>query len=92
LEVYLPLDHVHMLISIPPKYTVAQVIDFVKGKGAVHIAKNFIGPRKNFAGQHFGARGYAVSTVGRDEAIIQEYIKKQEQEYRICGQFSILEK
>lgn len=80
IEGHLRVDHVHMLISIPPKYAVAQVVGFIKGKSAIHIARNFTGHRKNFTGQHFWARGYDVSTVGRDEATIREYIIKQEQE------------
>ena len=74
------LDHVHMPLSIPPKYAVAQILGFIKGKSAIHIARNYLGRRQNFTGQHFGARGYYVSTVGRDEATIREYIKKQEAE------------
>ena len=91
LEGHLRLDHVHMLISIPPKYAVSQVVGFIKGKSAIHIARNFIGRRKNFTGQHFWARGYDVSTVGRDEATIREYIKKQEQEDRRLDQLSMFE-
>jgi len=63
-------DHVHMLISIPPKYSVAQVVGFIKGKGAIHIARRYMGRKQNFAGQSFWARGYFVSTVGRDEDVI----------------------
>ncbi len=66
LEGHLVADHVHMLISIPPKYAVAQVIGYIKGKSAINIARNFVGRRKNFTGQHFWARGYHVSTAGRD--------------------------
>ena len=60
-------DHVHMLMSIPPKYAVAKVVGFVKGKSAIHIARVFSGRRRNFSGQQFWARGYYVSTVGKDE-------------------------
>ncbi len=63
-------DHVHMLISIPPKYAVAQVVGFIKGKSAIHLARNFGGRQRNFTGCNFWARGYYVSTVGRDEEII----------------------
>jgi putative transposase len=73
-------DHVHMMISIPPKYSVAQVIGYIKGKSAIHIARTFMGKRRNFVGQHFWARGYYVSTVGRDETTIREYIQSQEAE------------
>ena len=79
-EGHLLPDHVHMLLSIPPKYAVAQVVGFVKGKSAIHIARTYLGRRQNFLGQHFWARGYYVSTVGRDEASIREYIQKQRDE------------
>ena len=79
-EGHLQLDHVHMLLSIPPKYSVAQVIGFMKGKSAIHIARSYLGKRQNFTGQHFWARGYYVSTVGRDETTIREYIQKQQAE------------
>ena len=79
-EGHLLPDHVHMLIAIPPKYAVAQVVGFIKGKGAIHLARVYGEQKRNFVGQHFWARGYFVSTVGRDERIIREYIRKQEQE------------
>jgi len=79
-EGHLLLDHVHMLIAIPPKYAVAQVVGFIKGKSAIHLARVYGEQKRNFVGQHFWARGYFVSTVGRDERIIREYIRKQEQE------------
>ena len=91
LEGHLRADHVHMLISIPPKYAVSQVIGFIKGKSAIHIARNYMGHQKNFTGQHFWARGYYVSTVGRDETTIREYIKKQEQEDRRIDQLNMFE-
>ena len=81
-EGHLMPDHVHMMISIPPKYSVAQVIGYIKGKSAIHIAREFSGRKRNFVGQHFWARGYFVSTVGRDEAVIRDYIRQQEQEDR----------
>ncbi len=80
LEGHLVVDHVHMLISIPPKYAVAQVIGYIKGKSAIHIARTVGGRQRNFTGEHFWARGYFVSTVGRDEKTIREYIQRQEQE------------
>ena len=80
LEGHLMSDHIHMLISIPPKYAVAQVVGFIKGKSAIAVARNFGGRSKNFTGQHFWARGYHVSTVGRDEEAIRQYIKKHEEE------------
>src|SRR5258706_289252 len=79
-EGHLLLDHVHMLISIPPKHAVSQVVGFIKGKSAIHLARVYGEKKRNFVGQHFWARGYFVSTVGRDEAVIREYIKRQEQE------------
>ncbi len=79
-EGHLMVDHVHMMISIPPKYSVAQVIGYIKGKSAIHIAREFGGRKRNFVGQHFWARGYFVSTVGRDEAVIREYIRDHERE------------
>ena len=79
-EEHLLLDHVHMLIAIPPKYAVSQVIGFIKGKSAIHLARVYGERKQNFVGQHFWARGYFVSTVGRDEAVIREYIQNQEQE------------
>ena len=81
-EGHLMPDHVHMMISIPPKYSVAQVIGFIKGKSAIHIAREFAGRKRNFVGQHFWARGYFVTTVGRDEEVIRKYIRQQEQEDR----------
>ena len=79
-EGHLLSDHVHMLIAIPPKYAVAQVVGFIKGKSAIHLARVYGERKRNFVGQHFWARGYFVSTVGRDEGLIREYIRKQEQE------------
>ena len=89
LEGHLMTNHVHMLISIPPKYGVAQVVGFIKGKSAIHIARVFQGRKKNFTGQSFWARGYFVSTVGRDEKVIREYIKKQEAEDKRLDQLQM---
>ena len=80
LEGHLMLDHVHMLIAIPPKYAVSQVIGYMKGKSAIHIARVYGERKRNFVGQHFWARGYFVSTVGRDEEVIRRYIRDQEKE------------
>lgn len=90
-EGHLHSDHVHMFISIPPKYSVAQVIGFIKGKSAIHIARTFGGRTRNFTGEHFWARGYFVSTVGRDEAVIREYIKRQKTADRRIDQLKLLE-
>src|SRR5258705_3146385 len=79
-EGYLLSDHVHMLIAIPPKYAVAQVVGFIKGKSAIHLARVYGEQKRNFVGQHFWARGYFVSTVGRDERVIRDYIRNQEKE------------
>ena len=79
-EGHLMRDHVHMLVSIPPKYSVSQVVGYLKGKSAIHIARTFMGKPRNFTGESFWARGYFVSTVGRDEQQIREYIKKRDQE------------
>jgi putative transposase len=79
-EGHLQPDHVHMLISIPPKYAVSQVVGFIKGKSAIHIARVYGERKRNFVGQSFWARGFFVSTVGRDETVIREYIKNQETE------------
>ena len=77
-EGHLLPDPVHVLISIPPKYAVAQVVGFLKGKSAIHIARVFSGRRRNFVGQQFWARGYYVSTVGKDEQAVRQYIREQE--------------
>ena len=76
------VDHVHMLVSIPAKYSVAQVVGYLKGKRAIHIARELADRSRNFVGQHFWARGSFVSTVGRDEQVIREYIQQQEREDR----------
>ena len=89
IEGHLMSDHIHMLISIPPKYSVSQVIGYMKGKSAIHIARSYLGRRKNFTGQHFWARGYYVSTVGLDEDMVRSYIKKQEQEDQRLEQLNI---
>ncbi len=88
-EGHLLPDHVHMLISIPPKYAVSQVIGFIKGKSAIHLARVYGERKRNFTGQHFWARGYFVSTVGRDENLVREYIKKQEEEDRRLDQMKL---
>ena len=89
-EGHLMPDHVHMMISIPPKYAVSQVVGFIKGKSAIHIARMYAGRKQNYVGQHFWARGYFVSTVGRDEAKIREYIRHQESEDRRIDQLGLL--
>jgi len=79
-EGHLMPDHVHVMISIPPKYAVSQVVGHIKGKSAVHMARVYGERKRNFTGQHFWARGYFVSTVGRNEDAIRAYIRQQEKE------------
>lgn len=88
-EGHLMPDHVHMLLSIPPKYSVSQVVGYIKGKSAIHLARVYGERKRNFTGQHFWARGYFVSTVGRDEAVIREYIQNQEKEDRRLDQLNL---
>jgi putative transposase len=83
-------DHVHMLIEVPPKYAVSQVVGFIKGKSAMYIAR-VMGRKRNFTGQSFWARGYYVNTVGRDEEVIANYIRHQEKEDARMDQLSILD-
>ena len=78
IEGHLMPDHVHMCIAIPPKYAVASVIGFLKGKSAIAIARQFRGRERNFTGEHFWARGYCVSTVGYEEEKVRAYIREQE--------------
>ena len=82
-------DHVHMMISIPPKYSVSQVVGYIKGKSAIHLARVYAERRRNYVGQHFWAWGYFVSTVGRDEEVIREYIRNQELEDARLEQLSL---
>ena len=91
LEGHLMGDHVHVLISIPPKYSVAHVVGFLKGKSAIHIARTFMNRKKNFMGESFWARGYYVSTVGKDEKTVQAYIRRQEAEDRRVDQLKLFE-
>jgi putative transposase len=88
-EGHLQPDHVHMMISIPPKYAVSQVIGYIKGKSAIHLARVYGERKRNFVGQHFWARGFWVSTVGRDERVIREYIRKQEEEDKRLDQLKL---
>ncbi len=73
-------DHVHLCLSIPPKYSVANTIGFLKGKSAIRIHREYLGKQRGFTGYHFWARGYCVSTIGLDEETIRQYIRKQEEE------------
>ena len=88
-EGHLLADHVHMLIAIPPKYAVSQVIGYIKGKSAIYLARVYGERKRNFVGQHFWARGYFVSTVGRDEGVIRDYIRQQEAEDERLDQMNL---
>ena len=88
-EGHLMPDHVHMLLSVPPKIAVSKVIDFMKGKSSIWIAQNISGRQRNFAGHKFWARGYFVTTVGHDEKIVREYIKNQEVADKRLDQLSL---
>jgi len=89
IEGHIMPDHVHMLLSIAPKYSVAQVMGFIKGKSAIHIARVYAGRRRSFVGQHFWARGYWVSTVGKNEAAVRRYIQEQEKEDQRLDQLEL---
>ena len=91
LEGHIAIDHVHMYISIPPKYAVAQVVGFLKGKSAIYIARHYGGRQRNFRGESFWARGYYVSTVGKDAATIKAYIQNQEREDRKTEQLRLFD-
>jgi putative transposase len=73
-------DHIHLCLRIPPKYSVANTVGFLKGKSAIRIHRQFLGKKRNFTGLHFWARGYCVSTIGLDEETIRAYIRDQEAE------------
>jgi putative transposase len=83
-------DHVHMLLRIPPKYAVSNVVGYIKGKSAIHLARVYGERKRNFVGQHFWARGYFVSTVGADEAVVRAYIRNQEAEDTRLDQLELL--
>ena len=88
-EGHLMSDHVHMMIAIPPKHAVSQVIGYIKGKSAIHLARVYTERKKNFTGQHFWARGFYVSTVGRDEDAVRKYIRGQEKEDKRLDQMGL---
>ena len=90
LEGHMQADHVHMLVSIPPKLAVSSVVGFIKGKSAIYIARNFLGKRRNFVGESFWARGFYVTTVGLDEDVVRDYIKHQEKEDQRIDQLQLL--
>src|SRR5947207_6944818 len=88
-EGHLLADHVHMMISIPPKYAVSQVVGFMKGKSAIHLARVYGEKKRNSVCQHFWAKGYFVSTVGTDTEVIRDYIRKQEEEDKRLEQMNL---
>jgi putative transposase len=90
-EGHLMADHVHIMLSVPPKYSVSGVVGYIKGKSAIAIARKFMDRKKNFVGLSFWARGYYVSTVGRDEAQVRAYIREQEKEDRRLDQLKMFE-
>jgi len=91
-EGHLQPDHVHLLVSIPPKYAVAQVVGYLKGKRAIYIARTYGGRLRNFLGEHFWARGYFVTTVGHDEEAVRQYIRAQEEHERRLEQLELFKK
>lgn len=88
-EGHLMSDHVHILLSIPPKYAVSEVVGYMKGKSAIHLARTYGERRQNFVGQYFWARGYFVSTVGRDEEVVRSCIRNQEKEDQRLDQLNL---
>jgi putative transposase len=91
-EGHLQPDHVPMLLSVPPKYALAQVVGYLKGKSAIHIARTYGGRQRNFVGEQFWARGYFVSPVGRNEEEIRRYLREQEAEDKRLEQLEIFKK
>ena len=91
IEGHMMSDHLHMLISIPPKYSVSQIVGYIKGKSAIQIARSYVGRKKNFTGENFWARGFYVSTAGRDEDVVREYIRNQELEDQRLDQLQMFE-
>lgn len=89
-EGHLMPDHVHMLLKIPPKYAVSQVVGYINGKSAIHLARVYGERKRNFVGQHFWARGYFVSTVGADVEVVKAYIRNQEVEDQRLDQLELL--
>ena len=83
-EGHLMPDHVHMLISIPPKYSVAHIVGFLKGKTALYVANRYARKRR-YKGYHFWARGYFVSTTGYQEEVVRRYIRNQERKDKSSG-------
>ena len=82
LEGHVMPDHVHMLLSIPPKFSVAMVVGYLKGKSAIQIHREALNVKQGFTGKHFWSRGYCVSTIGLDEQMIRAYVRSQEESDR----------
>ena len=74
------VGHIHVLVSVPPKYSVSKVLGYIKGKSAIHIAQTYEGRKRNYVGMHFWAGGQWVSKVGRDEQAVKKYIQEQEKQ------------
>lgn len=91
-EGYLMLDHVHMLISVPPKHSVSSIVGFIKGKSSIWVAQNIANKRQNFVGHKFWARGYFVSTVGTNEDTVRKYVQNQEAEDKRLEQFYLFDR
>lgn len=85
------IDHIHMLISIPPKYSVSKIMGYLKGKSALMIFERFANLKYKFGNRHFWAQGYYVSTVGLNEATIKKYIREQENSDKIIDKVSVKE-
>jgi putative transposase len=88
-EGHLMPDHVHIMMSIPPRYAMSEMVGYIKGKSAIHLARVYGERKQNFVGQHFWARGYMVSTVDRDETVIRDYIRNQEAEDQRLDQLNL---
>ena len=88
-EGHMMIDHVHMLLKIPPKLAVSSLVGYVKGKSAIHVARHYMGRSRNYAGQRMWARGFFVDTVGRNEEVIRQYIRNQESEDRRLDQLEL---
>jgi putative transposase len=91
-EGHLMPDHVHIMISIPPKHAVASIIGFMKGKSSIWVAQNIANKKQNFVGHKFWARGYYVSTVGADEKVVRAYIQNQESEDKRLDELSLFDR
>ena len=89
LEMSIQEDHVHMVLSIPPKFSVSEVVGFLRGKCAIKIFDKHLELKKRYWGRHFWAKGYCVSTVGLDEAKVRKYVKWQQEKDRHMEQLKL---